>query len=181
MWKVLASVVVAGAVGGIVNALVASTGILIPRFVDVGGSTVIELGFLGNAIVGSVAAFVSFGLYGPLANLSLFAARAEAAKTVITVSALAGAVLVGFSGGRWLTAEADRQFAQAALNETAAALQSLAGPADQPPGSAGVLTDSQKQTVRSMTEDIQRLSPSASFEAAEALRQSISKTEPRTP
>jgi hypothetical protein len=113
MWKVLLAVAFAGALGGILNSVLAGSGLTLPHVVFVDGATVVMPGVVGNLAVGAGAALLSFGLYGPLAGAVLFRgasapAETNAAPVILTLGAFAGAVLVGFSGGRWVTAEAER-------------------------------------------------------------------------
>lgn len=58
-----------GAVGGIVNALVSDNGFVRPSEETAGDVTIIRPGIAGNLILGSVAAFISWGLYGAFSNV----------------------------------------------------------------------------------------------------------------
>ena len=106
-------VVLAGLIGGAINALLSDNGFLMPRPQSVGGGTIYRPGFLGNMLIGAVSSFVSWALYGPLANVVIAgpaAALNEGGAVVpgITLSSLGGAVLVGVAGSRWLTNEVDK-------------------------------------------------------------------------
>src|SRR5579864_5566695 len=96
----------AGAVGGVVNALLSDNGFIFPRR----EGNVLCPGVISNVFVGAVSAFISWALYGSGAGLEL-AASSGAPRTIITlrVSALAGALLVGVAGSKWITNEADKQ------------------------------------------------------------------------
>ena len=104
----LAAVFGAGAVGGVVNALLTENGFVLPRREWVNGVGVLRPGFLLNVFVGGVAGAVSWGLYGPFASRNVIGG-AEGGEVGLTLAALVGAVLVGVAGARWLTSEADRK------------------------------------------------------------------------
>jgi hypothetical protein len=138
MWKILFAVALAGAAGGALNTLVSGSGFTLPRFLHVDGATVVLPGFVGNLGIGAVAALLSFCLYGPLAGAAILRTRpvdeqdSGSAFIGLTLGALAGAILVGYSGGRWVTAEAER-----GLNHgTAVAAAEMAQHAGRPPAAA---------------------------------------------
>jgi hypothetical protein len=114
MWRIFLLIAVAGALGGLINALDSGSGFVLPRLVTVAGSVTLVPGFLGNLVIGAAAAVMSYGLYGPFASASLIrvggAAGDETQSRSLTPAALVGAMLVGYSGGRRITAEADKQF-----------------------------------------------------------------------
>jgi len=101
-------VFVAGALGGVVNALLTDNGFILPRRVQ----QILCPGFLSNVAVGAFAAFTSWAMYGSGAGVDL-AKQAGAGDTRVeislTFSALAGAFLVGVAGARWITNEADKR------------------------------------------------------------------------
>lgn len=109
LWIFLAAIFVAGVVGGIVNAFMSDNGFMLPRVT--GG--IIQPGGVGNAFIGGIAAVVSWGLYGPFAGAPIFSGQPEASAG-FTLSALVGAILVGISGARWLSNEADKRLLRAA-------------------------------------------------------------------
>jgi hypothetical protein len=114
----------AGAVGGIVNALMTDNGFLIPRQEVVRETTIYRPGFLGNLIIGGVGALVSWGLYGPLSAYQLFSTSAGLDATNVgtggvSLASLVGAILIGVSGARWLTNEVDKTLLRAAAAEAA--------------------------------------------------------------
>lgn len=61
-------IVGAGAFGGVLNALLSDNGFLLPRMADASGARILRPGALGNMLTGAVAAFISWGLYGPFAS-----------------------------------------------------------------------------------------------------------------
>jgi hypothetical protein len=149
--KILLFIAGAGAAGGLLNAGLSGTGLMLPEVVNLPGGLAVWPGFIGNVFVGAVAALISFGLYGPLAGVTFLRASgpggqqpgpaATPASTSspmpLTLAALAGALLVGFSGGRWVTAEADRQVNRATVEVTANAAEKALQAAATPPPQAG--------------------------------------------
>ena len=123
LWTLLLIVCGAGAVGGVVNALLSDNqGFLLPQTTEVAPNQprIFRPGFLGNIFIGAVAAGISWGLYGPFAASVIFgAAPAGAPAIAITVSSLVGAVLVGIGGARWLTNEIDKTVLHAAAANAA--------------------------------------------------------------
>jgi len=120
-WKGCALLVAtAGALGGVVNAYFTDHGLKRPTVMN----GIWCPGAIGNIIVGTVSAVVSWALYGSGATVDVTAVNA---KEVISLrlSALAGALLVGVAGARWLTGQVDkallgesvRQAAQKALSQ----------------------------------------------------------------
>jgi hypothetical protein len=127
MWLLLLYVAVAGAVGGVVNALITDKGFVAPSVEHVDGVTLYRPGWIGNVLIGALAAAVSWGLYGPLAAYYV-AGTAEAmrangapAGAGLALSSLVGAALVGVAGARWLTAEVDKALLRAAATRAALA------------------------------------------------------------
>jgi hypothetical protein len=152
--RIVLFIALAGAAGGLLNAVLSGAGLLLPEVVNLPGGPAVVPGFLGNVFVGAVAAFISFGLYGPLAGVTLLRASGPGGQqpvpaptpaptpvpTQLTLAALAGALLVGFSGGRWMTAEADRQLNGATAQLTASAAEKALQAAATHPPQAGVTT-----------------------------------------
>ena len=123
MWIVLGVVCVAGAIGGIVNALLSDNGFLLPCKHPVDGKEgqyIILPGALGNVILGAIAAVVSWGLYGQFGDMVLVGPLA-AASPKLTVAAFVAGVLVGMGGARVLTNEVDKRLLRAAASEAAEA------------------------------------------------------------
>jgi hypothetical protein len=110
----LVYVFVAGALGGVINALMTDNGFVLPKKEKSEKVTIIRPGFPGNILIGGVAALVSWGLYGPVAAINVFEIKAHSGDAILlTLSALAGAVLVGVGGARWLTNEVDKKLLRA--------------------------------------------------------------------
>lgn len=112
VWTLLLIVFMAGLVGGTMNALISDNGFVLPKNTD----GILRPGWLGNALIGGVAASISWGLYGPLAGVSIFAATGGASTPQgdLTLAAIGGAILVGIAGARWLTNEVDKTLLRAA-------------------------------------------------------------------
>src|SRR5262249_5957617 len=125
MWLLLLYVMLAGALGGLVNALMTDHGFFLPRREEVDQMKIIRPGWIGNVIIGAVAAAISWGLYGPLSAYYI-AGTAEALKSNtaldkigLALSSLVGAVLIGVGGARWLTNEVDKSLLKAAASKAA--------------------------------------------------------------
>ena len=122
IWILLLIIVGAGAIGGVVNALMTENGFVLPKEEKVDSGIIVRPGFLGNVIIGGVAAGVSWGLYGPLANKIVFPpSPVTPGDTGIALATLVGAVLVGVGGARWLTNEVDKKLLRAAATKAASA------------------------------------------------------------
>ncbi len=120
----LSLVFVAGAIGGVVNALLSDNGFLKWKRDVVDNQELWRPGILGNVIISGVASCISWGLYGPFAAHYVFGGPASAGDasqaTGLTLSSLVGAVLVGISGARWLTNEIDKNLLRKAASNAAA-------------------------------------------------------------
>jgi hypothetical protein len=132
LWMLL-TVFVAGGVGGVVNAAMSDNGFLLPtREKTAGDATLLRPGYLGNVLVGAVAAVVSWGLYGPLSAHAFIgtpqalAASASLDKAGLTLASFVGALLVGAGGARWLSNEVDKNLLRAAATDAASAKASEA-------------------------------------------------------
>jgi hypothetical protein len=116
---------IAGALGGVINALLSDNGFILPKPEAVGATRIIRPGFLGNVFISGAAASIFWGLYGKYAAndiiASLDATVVGTSQAIeLTPSELAGAVLVGVAGARWLTNEVDKRLLRAAASEAAA-------------------------------------------------------------
>ena len=185
MWKILLIVSVGGAIGGLLNALLSGAGFILPRFSVVAGSKVLAPGFIGNVLIGAVAAFISYGLYGPVSSMAIVGGGqsqhgAPSASAQLTLAALAGAILVGFSGGRWMTAEADKQFNHGTAVEVAQLTKQLATSEGAttamsvPPSRTPVV---RYPAIESLLGSLQTGTPRESYEKALKLRGTTDATE----
>jgi hypothetical protein len=89
------------------------------------GGTILRPGYLGNMLIGTVSALVSWGLYGPLGTY-VVAGIAEAIKANpaperlgLSLASLVGGLLVGVGGARWLSNEVDKNLLRAAASSAA--------------------------------------------------------------
>jgi uncharacterized membrane protein YagU involved in acid resistance len=112
-WSCAALIISAGAVGGLVNALVSNNGFALPRRVK----GVLCPGALSTVFIGAFAAFASWAFYGSGADLDVTDANA---LIHLRFSAVAGAFLVGVVGAKWITNEADKQLLRESVNVAAA-------------------------------------------------------------
>ena len=126
IWLMLIYVLTAGAVGGVVNALMTDNGFLLPKSEQASGkTTVVRPGYLGNVLIGAIAAVVSWGLYGPLSayfiagTTEALKANASPERVGLSLASLVGAVLVGVGGPRWLSSEVDKNLLRAAAAQAA--------------------------------------------------------------
>ena len=122
--RVLLLIVIAGAVGGVINALTSDNGFALPQTESTtGGGKILRPGFLGNVLLGALAAVLLFALYGPLQNVVLVGERAgdrdDQPAASLSLSALAGAALTGVGGARLITSEVDKRLLKAAAAEAA--------------------------------------------------------------
>jgi len=92
----LVCVFVAGAIGGLVNALISQNGFFKWKTETVDGQTIWRPGILGNVIISGVAAGISWGLYGPFAAYYILGGPKNEPEMVVglTLSSFVGAVLV---------------------------------------------------------------------------------------
>lgn len=107
-WTCAGLIATAGALGGVLNALISSNGFALPRF----RRGIWCPGFIANIFIGTFAAVASWSFYGSGAGVELAkiaAAGIEREEISLTFSALAGAFLVGVAGAKWITNEADKR------------------------------------------------------------------------
>ncbi len=133
MWIMFLIVLIAGAVGGAVNALMTDNGFLRPKMEKVDDKTsIFRPGYLGNILIGAVAAVVSWGLYGPLSPYYIIGTEQALAANVLpetvglTLAALVGAIMIGIGGARWLTSEVDKNLLRATAAQAASSKPSAA-------------------------------------------------------
>lgn len=121
-WLILGVVFVAGGVGGVINALMSDNGFVLPKSADTNDGRIVRPGFLGNILIGGLAAVISWGLYGPFAASRLIgdSVTTNSEPVFLTLSALVGAALVGVGGARWLTNEVDKTLLRVAASQAAA-------------------------------------------------------------
>lgn len=122
-WIILGLIALAGAFGGVVNALLSGINFPLPRIEKIGDAKVLQPGILGNIFVSTVAALVSWGLYGPLSTyVFLGEAQPTQSEPSLTLSTLAGAILVGVAGAKWFTTEIDKSTLKTAATKASSAI-----------------------------------------------------------
>ncbi len=120
-------IIFSGAVGGVINALVSDNGFIKPMQEQMENEIIIRPGVVGNILLGSVAAFVSWGLYGAFSNAVVFGAVSGlgSEEVSVSISSISGALLVGIGGARWLTNEVDKRLLRTAAAAAAASKASF--------------------------------------------------------
>jgi hypothetical protein len=103
-WTCALLITLAGGLGGVVNALITDNGFALPK----SERGIWCLGFIANVLVGAFAAFSSWAFYGSGAGIDL-ANVTERTEISLRFSALAGALMVGVAGAKWITNEVDKK------------------------------------------------------------------------
>lgn len=103
-WTCALLITLAGGIGGVINAFVTDNGFPLPRR----EAGIWCPGAISNVLIGAFAAFASWSFYGSGASVDL-ANETERAVLSLKFSALAGALLVGVGGARWITNEVDKR------------------------------------------------------------------------
>ncbi len=101
-WICATLICMAGAAGGLVNALISQNGFALPRHVE----GIWCPGAVSTVVAGMFAAFASWAFYGSGATIDL---ADVLARPHLQMPALAGAFLVGVVGAKWITNEADKR------------------------------------------------------------------------
>lgn len=118
-------ILLSGAFGGIINAIVSDNGFIRPREETVDNVTIIRPGFAGNILLGAVAAFISWGLYGAFSGAIIYGSETGLVANIsLSISTVAGAILIGIGGARWLTNEVDKTLLRTAAVTAAASRSS---------------------------------------------------------
>lgn len=100
-WKCAALISLAG---GLANALLSDNGFVTPKW----RRGIWCPGFFANILLGAIAAFISWALYGSGAGVDI-GQTSERSMISLRFSALAGAFVVGIAGAKWLTGEVDKK------------------------------------------------------------------------
>ncbi len=128
IWQIIFIVLLAGAIGGVVNALMTDNGFILPKYENASGNKILRPGVIGNVLIGAIAAVISWGLYGPFANFIILPNKPGIDPPSITVAAFVGAMLVGVAGAKWLSNETDKKLLKAAASAAAAGKPSADAP-----------------------------------------------------
>jgi hypothetical protein len=149
VWEAGLVVAAAGAVGGIVSAFLSEDrGFALPTKVPVDGATVLRPGFVGHVVVGAIASFISWGLYGPLTDQVLIGSNPDGSPPAdtfgITAAAVAAATGVGVGGAKFLSNYVDKKLLQATA--------SVAAGKTADPVAAGQLTHAQPTQALSIAQ-----------------------------
>jgi hypothetical protein len=105
IWTIAIVIVVSGGIGGFANAL--NAGDLHLPYRQPGN--VYSPGWIGNVIIGAIAALVLWGLYGPMAKVALIGESASVVPISMTFADVAGAILTGIGGARILSNEVEKK------------------------------------------------------------------------
>jgi hypothetical protein len=103
-WSLLGIILVAGAVGGILNSLISERGFQLPGVVRKNGTSILVLGFVGDIIIGAIAAGISWAFFQPLSQVAL----GTIATTGAILATIFGGVFTGLAGAGWLNNPAVR-------------------------------------------------------------------------
>jgi hypothetical protein len=120
IWQIILLIAGFGAVGGIVNSAISGE-FNYPRLDP--AAKVWRPGWIGNVLVGAVAALVVWGVYGPVASYDLVTGKTV--ELHLTVAQLLTSLVVGLSGGKILTLMAEKQAATISKDQLAATLSAL--------------------------------------------------------
>jgi len=129
VWECAGVIVASGAVGGFSNSLINKDGFVPPS--RTAGAW--YPGSTGNIVVGAFAAFASWALYGAgaaidVAKSQLQGADGDVNKALsLTLSAIAGAFVVGVAGAKWISSEVDKQLLKESVR-VAATSEALPAP-----------------------------------------------------
>lgn len=129
IWQLMLAIAAAGATGGLLNALISDSGFSLPHTEEATNKAKVFVpGFIGNILTGAVAGFLSWGLYGPSATMAVVGQPSvnEMPPQVfhLKLSEVAGAVVIGLGGARWLSNEVDKKILTVATAEAARARSS---------------------------------------------------------
>jgi hypothetical protein len=111
-WTCASLITIAGAVGGVANALLTDNGFIRPRWIH----NIWCPGVISNVLIGALSAFSSWAFYGSGASIEL-SQLSERSAISLRFSALAGAFFVGVAGARWLTNEVDKKLLRESVVE----------------------------------------------------------------
>lgn len=120
IWMTLLVVGILGLVGGITNCLLSGE-FALPH--SDSARKVWKPGWIANIVVGSVAAIVVWGVYGPAATYDL--TQQGKPDFHLPVAQLVSSILVGISGAKILTTMAQKEAERAAKIDLAKVLEDI--------------------------------------------------------
>ena len=120
IWHVILLVAGMGALGGIINCAIAGEFVL-PQFDKATG--VWRPGWIGNVLVGLVAALVVWGANGPHASLDIVKVLSQSVPLTFTLANLVSSIVIGLGGGNILTQMAKLQAERSTRRALASALK----------------------------------------------------------
>lgn len=89
--------------------------------------TLYSPGWIGNVLIGAVAALVVWGLYGPMAKVAVISSGNVATPVALTIAEVAGSIVTGIGGGRILSSEVEKKALTKMKDELAATLRDQHG------------------------------------------------------
>ena len=119
IWHIILAIAGLGAIGGFLNSALAGE-FLLPQVDKI--TRVWRPGWVGNVIIGGVAAVVVWGVYGPLSSYDLVTSQHQ--DMHLTVSQLLSSIVVGLGGSKILTQMAQVQADRVTRNSLASSLSS---------------------------------------------------------
>ena len=99
--------------GGLLNANISDNGFALPRRIR----GIWCPGALWNVFVGALSALTSWALYGSGSVIEVAGTQRE--QISLKLGALAGALIVGMAGSKWLTGEVDKNLMKQSVMEVA--------------------------------------------------------------
>ncbi len=103
-WTIALVVSLCGAVGGFVNALLEGD-LRLPHRDD----DTYSPGWIGNVLVGAVAALVLWGAYHPSSRFAVVGERISDTKGILTIAEMAGSIVAGIGGARLLSSKVKKK------------------------------------------------------------------------
>ena len=131
IWQIILAVAGWGALGGLANCLISGE-VGLPRMDS--ETKVWRPGWIGNVLVGAIAAVVVWGIYGPLAAYDL-AASGKPQAVQLTIAQMLGSTVVGLSGGQILTLLAQKRADEIAKDTLAKTIKRSMGRKTKEPSS----------------------------------------------
>jgi hypothetical protein len=116
-----------GAIGGFINTLIADEGLVLSQIDQLpSGQRVWRPGFVGNILIGAVAAIALAAMYSPLGTIHVGGGVFD-----MTINMVGGALLSGIGGARLLTSEVNKQYAQSTVQSLTNAVKTLSDKPEQ--------------------------------------------------